>query len=487
MKVSNEAFAESAVSNKIGHFGKRSSLLIASHFLKLLVQLLILYWYARWLSLEEYGRYQLVWLVSNLISVIGLFGLPLMLLSYPISSIKKWIQTHRLLFASSVLLLHSIPILYLLFNTSPLQTGEFWLIVGMVLLQHVSIIAETIAIRAQQEKKLLIVNIVYQLLFVAAHFLVFYTAYQLQALIIGLIIALLVKIGTLWVPFNQVFEQKTAEENDPKIGSQWLFLGLNDILGVLFKWVDKWFILLLISVAQFAVYFNGSYGIPVYALMLSAVGSIMLVDMSRNKSKQNILRTLHHSALLLSAVVFPSFAYLLFYHGELFTWLFSEKYEAAIPIFFVTLFVLPLRITHFTAALQVQQQTAIILKGSLYDLIAAIVLMAILYPLAGLPGLALAFVLSTWMQGFYYAWHTAKLIKSNMKHLLPFQLLSYWLMGSIVLLGIHKYLWWGKTVWLNVTSGAVVCGILMILMLLQYRKISNTPFEDSLHQDSDNL
>jgi hypothetical protein len=112
------------------------------------------------LSLEEYGRYQLVWLVSNLISVIGLFGLPLMLLSYPISSIKKWIQTHRLLFASTVLLLHSIPILYLLFNTSPLQTGEFWLIIGMVLLQHVSIIEETITIRAQQEKKLLIVNIV---------------------------------------------------------------------------------------------------------------------------------------------------------------------------------------------------------------------------------------------------------------------------------------------------------------------------------------
>ena len=73
----NEAFAESAVSNKIAHFGKRSSLLIASHFLKLLVQLLILYWYARLLSLEEYGRYQLVWLVSNLSSVIGLFGLPL--------------------------------------------------------------------------------------------------------------------------------------------------------------------------------------------------------------------------------------------------------------------------------------------------------------------------------------------------------------------------------------------------------------------------
>lgn len=487
MKVSKDLLDESAINKNIAHFGKRSSLLITSHFIKLAVQLLILYWYARMLSVEEYGRYQLLWLVSNIVSVFGLFGLPLVLLSYPISSIKKWIQTNPLLFSSFLLLLHAIPIVYLLLTTAALTTAIFWLIVVMALLQHVSIIAETIAIKERLEKRLLIVNILYQLLFFGVHAIGFYTGYELQALIMGLIIALILKIGALWVPFNQIFIQKTAASNDLKIGAQWLFLGLNDILGVLFKWVDKWFILLLVSVSQFAIYFNGSYGIPIYALMLSAVGSVMLVDMARNKSKENIIRTLHHSGMLLSSVVFPSFAYLLFYHGELFTWLFSEKYKAAIPIFFVTLWVLPLRITHFTAALQVHQRTAIILKGSLYDLISALILMAILYPLAGLTGLALAFVLSTWMQGIYYAWHTAKVIQCSMSNLLPFAFLSYWLMGSITVLGIHKYLWGSNNMLLNAISGAVVCGILIILMLLQYRKKSTFPFIEDHAPEADNL
>lgn len=459
--------------NRLVDFGKRSSLLIASHFLKLLVQLLILYWYARLLSVEEYGRYQLVWLFSNLLSVIGLFGLPAVLLSYSLSSIQQWIQTNQRLFFTTALLLQFIPITGLILTREHLSVTEMWLLVALILIQHGSILAETIAVKQQLEKRLLLVNIFYQILFLFAHLIVFYTGYSLKYLLLALIGSLLIKIAGLWNPFFSFFKKSPADFNDPKIGVQWLYLGLNDVLGVLFKWVDKWFILYLVSVTQFALYFNGSYEIPVYALMLSAVGSVMLVEMSRNKSKAYTILTFHRSAMLLSSFVFPSFAYLLFYHAELFTLLFSEKYKAAIPIFFVTLWVLPLRITHFTAALQVHQRTGIILKGSFYDLTVAFILIAILYPLAGLPGLALAFVLSTWLQALYYSWHTALLLQTSLKKILPFTFLLTWWLIAVAATGISKYVLLNSNLEVKIIIGALLCGVLVLLMLMQYRKKSS--------------
>ncbi|MEX1203280.1 MAG: polysaccharide biosynthesis C-terminal domain-containing protein [Ferruginibacter sp.] len=480
MSASNSANLDMTASNRQNDFGKRSSLLIASHFLKLLVQLLILYSYARLLSVEEYGRYQLIWLFSNLLSVIGLFGLPALLLSYSLSSIQQWIQTNQRLFFITALLLQMTPITGLILTSEHFNITEWWLLVAMILIQHGSILAETIAVKQQLEKRLLLVNILYQILFLFAHMIIFYKGYSLKYLLLALIGSLIVKIVGLWNPFFVIFTKSTADLYDRKIGEQWLYLGLNDVLGVLFKWVDKWFILYLVSVAQFALYFNGSYEIPVYFLMLSAVGSVMLVEMSRNKSKAHHVLTFHRSAMFLSSFVFPSFAYLLFYHAELFTLLFSEKYEAAIPIFFVTLWVLPLRITNFTAVLQVHQRTDIILKGAFYDLMVALILMFILYPLAGLPGLALAFVLSTWMQTLYYSWHTSLLLQIPLKRILPFTFLITWWLIAMAAMGISKYLLLNSNIGVKIIIGALLCGVLLLLMLKQYRNKSNE--KDGAHQ-----
>lgn len=424
--------------NSLVDFGKRSSLLIASQFLKLLVQLLILYWYARLLSLNEYGRYQLVWLISNLLSVVGLFGLPSVLLSYSLGSIQHFIRSKRSLFLSVALLLQVVPFIYLWVTKKNLDSTELLLLLCMILVQHLSIVAETIAIKQQFERKLLIVNILHQVLFLAAHLLIFYTGYTLSYLLMALIMCLLIKLFLLWTPLMRIFKTANITTSDENIGAQWLYLGLNDLMVVLFKWIDKWLILLLLTVAQFALYFNGSYEIPIFALMVNAVGNVMLVDMARNKTARSTVNTIHRSAHLLSAFVYPAFAYLLFYYTDLFTLLFSNKYEAALPIFFVSLFILPLRITNFTAALQVQQQTDKILKGSILDIVLALLLTLILYPWKGLPGLAAAFVLSTWIQGFYYGWHTSKLLKVPMFSLLPFPSLIKWMLICVASVGLGK-------------------------------------------------
>lgn len=202
------------------------------------------------------------------------------------------------------------------------------------------------------------------------------------------------------------------------LGKQWLFLGLHDVIDTVFKWLDKWLILAFVSLQQFAIYFNGSYEIPVYPLLLTAVGNIMLVELSKLKiATPSLSAALYRRAgYFLGAFIFPAFCFLLLFHKEIFLFVFSEKYMVAVPIFLVSIFVLPVRICYYTAALQAYNRNDVILKGSLLDLGLAILLMAILYPLAGLPGLAGAFVLSTYIQSFYYLWHVARLLRCRNRY-----------------------------------------------------------------------
>jgi O-antigen/teichoic acid export membrane protein len=461
--------------NSLIDFGKRSSLLIASQCIKLLVQLLILFLYSRLLSVNEYGRYQLVWLISNVISVVGLFGLPSLLLSYPLANIQTYIGQKRRQLIVYGTLLQLIPLLYLLFSIQTWPTVEVVLLVMMTWIQYASILAETLAIKQQEESKLLGVNLLHQFLFLGIHLLVYVNNYQLVYLLWGLILSLLIKIACLWDPFLTLFKKSSSTAIDEvietdSIGSQWLFLGANDLMLVLFKWIDKWLILLLLSVSQFALYFNGAYEIPVFTLMVSAVGNIMLVDMAKHKNSSKTIQTFHRSAYLLSAFVFPAFGYLIFFHEELFTFLFSQKYEAALPIFFISLMVLPVRITNFTAALQVRQKTHIILMGSVIDILVALGLTVWLYPLMGLPGMALAFVLSTWIQAFYYSWQTASLLQTPIWALLPFFYLGIWLAINIIAMALCKYIIPANEMLINMGIAAMVAGVLAISMWFQYRK-----------------
>ncbi|RYG42160.1 MAG: hypothetical protein EOO01_23630, partial [Chitinophagaceae bacterium] len=111
------------------------------------------------------------------------------------------------------------------------------------------------------------------------------------------------------------------------------------------------------------------------------------------------------------------------------------KYVEAVPVFFVALFVIPVRICHFTSALQALHRNDIVVKGAFLDLALAIILLIILYPFFGLPGLALAFVISTWTQAGYYLHHTARLLNEPLSSFIPYRyLVSISLISLLILL-----------------------------------------------------
>jgi len=476
MNVSNLPKQNMIADLSVKKLANRSLLLLLSLSFKLFAQIAVIFIYARHLSYQDYGSYQSVWLYTNIIGVIGLFGLPSLILSASIKNIKNWIGENKITFWIGVILMNLIPFTYILFFYTQLSFSIRLLLTALIITQNVCIITETIAIKSEKEKLVLISNIIFNIGFLGYHIFVLYYGYTLHLLLTGLIILYLVK--TFFV-MSFSYRIRIHEKNVaiPNLGKQWLYLGLNDTLGIIFKWLDKWVILLLVSVTQFAVYFNGSYEIPVFALMLSAVGNIMLVELSKHSMNDRYIKMLFNtSSILLASIVFPSFAFLLFYHTDFFILIFSKKYADAIPVFVISIFIIPVRITYYTAVLQIRHRSDLIVRGSAIDLIIAIVLIFILYPFLQMRGLALAFVISTYAQAGYYLWETSRVIHQKIDSFFPLQKLLWIMLISILITAPPYFLFnqiqskWGLII-------GVIITIILIIGLLKYN-IKKSHVED---------
>lgn len=440
----------------IATFAARSALLMAGNLVRLAVQLTVLILYSRWLPVEAYGKYQSVWLFINVFGVITLFGLPTLLLSAGEKNIAGWIKQKGSLFFTIAVILHLLPAVYLVaVNNFDLNTCI--LLYAFLLAQNFSIVRETLAVKHNRQVRLFIVQVVFNTGWLLCHWLVIKNNYSLPLLISALLVLSLLKAALL-----PSYGKQVPFENAPlSTGRQWMFLGFFDVVGVLFKWIDKWVILLFVSVHQFAIYFNGAYEIPVFPLLVSAAGSIMIVDLSKGKDIGIHAPALFRKCMRYLAIpVIPSFFLLLFYHENIFLLIFGDKYAEAVPVFLASIFVIPARICHYTAALQAMHRNDIVVRGAFLDLALAILLLCILYPAFGLPGLALAFVLSTWAQAAYYLFQTARLTHNPLSAFIPYRYLALLILVSATTIFSGKR-FLSNAPWHSLVTGLIFCVLII--------------------------
>jgi O-antigen/teichoic acid export membrane protein len=247
----------------------------------------------------------------------------------------------------------------------------------------------------------------------------------------------------------------------------------NEVVQVLFRWVDKLALNFLLPAALFALYFNGTLDVPFLPLLLGAAGSALLLRFGEPAlTDAERLALLRAAATLLGRLVFPVFFFLLFFRCELFGVVFAHRYDAAVPLFVVSSLVVPLRAYNFTALLQHKGQGPRISRGAVLDLALALALMYPLYRLLGLAGVALAFVLSTYAQAAYYLGHTARLLRVPWASLLPWRPWRPQLLGAALGLGLlHTLLahWLAERPVL--VMGAALLGLWLAGQLWQARRV----------------
>jgi O-antigen/teichoic acid export membrane protein len=453
-------------------FVKRSFLLIASKLMRVGIQFFILFFYSRKLSYEQYGLYQSIWLYVNILSVFGLFGLPSILLSASNNNIITWIKQHKKNFLVAAFALNTIPLIYFYYKTPGYPITIWLLLITLTIIQNISIVIETLAIKKEKETLVLIANAIFITGYLFSHILIVIYGYSLPILLSAIIFVFLLKSIVLLFDKNLLQIEKAATTTD--VGKQWLYLGIFDTISVASNWLDKWLILLLLSFSQFGIYFNGAYEIPLFSLMITAIGNVMVTELSKyndNKSEANKMM-FTNSSLLLASIAFPSFAFLLFYHHDFFTLLFTAKYAASIPIFFITIFILPIRITNYSVALQAYNRNDLIAKAAVIDLLAVIILMLLLYPVLQMKGLALAVVIATYIQTGYYLWQTSELLQEKISHFFPVKKLLILMVLCVAISGTAYWVFSKLPYPINMVGGIVIC-ILLIAGLLYYQLRKN--------------
>ncbi|MES2702116.1 MAG: hypothetical protein V4649_05725 [Bacteroidota bacterium] len=412
-----------------------SFFIFISRFFPSLASLLVIIWYSKRLPEEVYGQYQHFWIQLYIIYPLICFGIHVLLVTYSPAFIRALAQKltprHYALYGIWALLLST---LYALLQQH--ATGmDLWVPFLFILFFSLSLIIESVLIVQRRFAVLVPVNIIYAVAYCTLHWWVWLNGFSLPAIFGWLLVITAARLFVFVLVVAANFkrsEPSAAEVTLRQVRSLWLHLGVYDILQVLFSWVDKFIISLVLTASLSAVYFNGSLNIPFLPILLSAAGSAVLMQLAGTpKNEQENENTRHlmlRTGRMLSCIVFPIFFYLFTFRSELFGVL-LVKYAAAVPVFAVSILVLPVRAYSFTTVLQRFHKGALINIGAAADLLLACALMYPLYLWLGLPGVALSFVITTYLQAAFYLYHSARLLGVASLALLPY---ANWLTKLIV-------------------------------------------------------
>jgi O-antigen/teichoic acid export membrane protein len=392
--------------------------------LPILILVIISILYARKLSYDEYGKFQVFWIYSNILSITVAFAMPAIILTNRDVVFNFFFHAYKRKIGSFYLILFTAVAIFFYFSVHHLPHAIKIYILLFIALQFITTLVDTFLIKRNQLNLYFTANFIYSLLFLAIHLYFYFTQYSLQLLIYCLISLALAKC------FLILLLKKHADDSYNSTSHKiffknWLYLGANEIVGVIARWLDKIYVVFLLSAANFAIFVNGTIEIPLFAVLISAAETFMLAKISHNiADKKQTAFIFKESFKLLSYISFPIFFMLLVMHREAFSVIFNNRYNESVPIFLISIFIIPLRINHYSVILQCYNSTNKILAGSIMDIFLALFLMTLLYPAFGVAGVVLSIVVSTYLQAFYYIWHSAKLIKVRVRDLIPFAFLS---------------------------------------------------------------
>ncbi len=379
-------------------FVSNSVLIFISRFFPAMANLLVTIWFSRMLPQEDFGRYQYFWIQLNILYPLACFGIHQLLVTYSKGKIANILS--RIKRKYYILFLCWMFGLSALFAWLQSQYGvtSFTTAFLFLLTFSINVITESLLIVFRRFGVLCITGFIYALAYSGVHRMVAVGQLPIQSIFSLLLIMNMLRMFVYSMSVLSEVKKDREGYEDENIDerqtvSLWLHLGVYDASQMLFGWVDKFVIALVLSASMSAVYYNGAQNIPFLPLLLSAAGSAVLM----------------------------------------------QKYIPAIPVFAVSILVLPARAYSFTTVLQRMHRGDIINIGAIADLILACALMYPLYTWFRLPGVALAFVITTYLQAAFYVIYTARLLQAPVLSLLP---LGNWLwkmlLFFIIFSGLHQ-------------------------------------------------
>lgn len=415
-----------------------SIFLFLTRFFPTLATLLVMIYFSHYLSFDLYGAYNNFWVRLYLISTIAALGIQNFLVTYSPSVVASLIKTltlkHRLYYFGWICLMGMIFALlqnHAMIQELPLRETVssmrddsmlVWLPFCFFVVYVLGIVIESVLMVFKNRVVLVWVNVAYSIIFCWLHYLfVLQETTAMDTLFLYLLLLACGKLLVYSIAYYRDMKGQAISQvaNVNRIRNLWAHMAFYDVSQMVFRWVDKFVLGLVLSAGLFAVYFNGSVDIPFLPLLLGAVGSSGLMQLSNDNREEAPLQIQNKTGRILSCIVFPAFFFFLLFRYEFIELTFSVQYLEAVPIFLMSIMVLPLRAYKFTTILQHKHMGRIINIGAIMDMAIAGGLAYPLYLKMGLSGIALSFVISTYIQSAYYLYHTSKVLNVSVIKLIP--------------------------------------------------------------------
>ncbi len=325
----------------------------AVQFLAWLLTLAVL---VRRLDRHAFGVFQQGWLLVSTLTPILLLGLP-QGINYLLSRGSS--EERRQSVWLGVLLTSALAgIVGLVFIFHPQMAG--WIVGEQSIVPLISVLVlviwsnlpgnflEPLAIFREQQKALLWIQTLYWTAFGAVAILLGARGNLLHVFAGLAVVGLARSAVTLAFVFRHFggWQRNTNAATWRAIGSMALFLGPVAVVDVLSVQIDKYVVSQRFGANGFAIYSLGSIEVPFIPLLLAAVTSTLMPELSlllSTGSRDEALSLLRRSMEKLGYLILPLFFYLLLFGRLWIPLAFGVRYQGVIPVFIVFLFLVPLR------------------------------------------------------------------------------------------------------------------------------------------------
>lgn len=398
---------------------------------------------SRLLGENDYGRFQQLWLMVSVSVPIFVCGLPLSL-SYFLPRLDNaerhqfMRQTGFILFFSGGLysLILAVAVSFLVHDPLLVSQVRVIAIIGFGLIS--SSFLEFFLINYHRHRLLFVVLAIISGSYVILIFASFHISPTVNAIILAFVGMALIRLSISWALLFRLAPLNRQQWRFDRLRNQWRFslpVGLRDGIEILSKWADKLMITSFFSPAEFARYFNGAMEAPIIDLIVQSTLKVLMPDFAAAYHRHDypgILALLHLISRRIALIIFPMAVFFIVCGPDLMVLLFGENYRLSGGYFRVFSLVIFSRVVVSATLLYACGHSQRVFYGTLLDIFIIFALSFLLMPVIGLYGPALASVIGTYTQTFYYLFWVGRALRQPIRALLPWQRLrSIFLISAI--------------------------------------------------------
>ncbi|HPB31119.1 MAG TPA: oligosaccharide flippase family protein, partial [Candidatus Sumerlaeota bacterium] len=202
------------------------------------------------------------------------------------------------------------------------------------------------------------------------------------------------------------------------------FLAAIAFVDILTVEIDKYLVSHHLGEESFALYGIGAMEVPFVMLLLGAVTSIVMPELTRLLTEKNLDMTialLHRSMEKLALFVFPTFFFAFLSSHVFIPLFFGRAYTGSVVIFCIYLFMMPLRVLNLHPYLLSAGLQRHALTGRLFDFAVNLTLGLMLIRWVGLAGPAISTVAGTWIQKVYQTRVACKHLELPLRKIYPWK------------------------------------------------------------------